>query len=294
MRKSDRKLELVTKSDARFFPGLLAMLGSLNASGWQNYTRALRILDYGLSQSQLEQIRRLGKNISLNISFERPVNIDLHPRGEELGWYNESIFGLLQPSLFSQGHPDDDVIAVDADILFISKPKELFSFDSQTLFGSPDFPPLDLRFQIYGNSVNDYEILPDYKLDEIAFNAGFLAAKRSVFQKLQKKSMKFQKFASQIYTNDQGILNLALSDSDDINLQLLPQTYNWRPKFNRAKNIDQISQKIIGGNLELNSSYFGNIFICHFCGQPKPWERPDASGRKIWEYYYDIARLKCG
>lgn len=292
MQFNNQKIELVTKADTHFFLGLLGLLGSLAVNSWVEHIEKIRVIDYGLNDDQVNKIKIIGTNIGLSLEIIAPVQTPYSPRPEENSWFSNAIFAFLQRQSFSMGDPERIIYAVDSDVLFVGEPISLPEVSNDTLLACPDFPPLDLAFQIHGpgSGSNGLDVdFGDVDLKQVAFNAGVLISKRKTFLEILNKSEKFTRQLPQLYTNDQAVLNLAVANHQNVKLNFLPQSYNWRPKFNRAPKLDSFSFNNDQGANSLESQYFGKIMICHFCGRPKPWNDISVKGYPIWKHYYDHA-----
>ena len=293
MQISKNKIELITKADEAFFPGVIALFGSLITSKLIDKVSQFTLIDFGIPRKSVQSFLTLVKSSGISVSHIPILDIQHHPRKSESNWYSEAVYALLYPEVFNTGDGRDVVIAVDADILFVSEDALDFNISNKRLYAAPDYPPLDLAFQINANRspTSKLHVSKNLDLSKTAFNAGFIGATRETFRNLQNICWKYSSEISSIYTNDQGILNLAVHISEEITPHYLSQIYNWRPYFTRAPDVDQVELTTDKNNrIQIESSYFGRVKVVHFCGRQKPWENNNIPFGQLWRKCYEAAR----
>lgn len=267
---------IVTKSDAAFFPGLAALLGSVS--------RILpgvpvTVLDCGLESAQRDLCIALGAKV---------CTVDVSKWYVPWDYYSPAIYGFF--------HHDIDAhqvtVHLDADTLVLGFLDELVaSALEHGLAAVPDHPPLTLRDQI-GDADVLMEIqrqLPELHPEATAFNAGVFAVRRDYYKERMYPTIeRLRPLHTRLYGNDQALLNLAAFQANPRQpFYDVGRRFNARPRYRRAQEVAPLRRcdtatgpRLIGAE--------GDVRVLHFVGRLKPWHKDyplPCAARDVWRLF---------
>lgn len=276
----NQAIQIITKADHLFFPGLKALLASIR----QNMPDVpVTVLDCGLTLKQREACRAYGVHLIDTCLKDFALVRD----GDKIK-YTTAIFGLFG----AQWECDGINIHLDADVIVLKPLTELVSLALEHgLAGVPDHPPLCLSHQI-GDTVIEEQIakmVSGYDGSKHAFNAGVFAVSGSYYRcRLEPILKQLLPFHGNLWAMDQALLNLAaVAANPDCPYKNAGRHYNVRPRYSRDPNFKGVNALFDGTNWHAEA-HDGPVYALHFLGQPKPWhDNYPTTGRTrdIWSYY---------
>lgn len=270
----------VTKGDKQFFPGLLALVGSLRRRG----SEPIFVFDSGLSPEQVTMLLDVGCEVS-------PMHLRHHARPASLDGthYNDSIFALMHiPDL-----PIDRFIHLDADTVVFDEISEMVDLlDDHDFVGVPDHPPLTVHENVCQDEEDDLiESLFGRRHDLAApgVNAGVFGATMTCFARMREVMQVAYDSPLSLPRRDQSLLNIAKS-------VVRPQTammdvrYNFRHWFRRAPHVTWTE---IRTSRSIEQPYFHGqpIAVMHYIGPSKPWDPgfdKESAAYRLWHQFRAI------
>ncbi|NJP22329.1 MAG: hypothetical protein HC763_28650 [Hydrococcus sp. CRU_1_1] len=268
---SDRNVTFYTISDARYFPGVVALLNSLRLTGHQH---RLVILDCGLTPNQRESLQT---HCTL---FEMPKVLASNP----------TLFKPF-PNLLN---PTGTVVIIDSDMIVTRSLQNIIDLAQQgKICAFPD-PECDRYFEEWQTLFD----LPNKPRRQTYVNAGLLAFSTEYWPDLLPKWWQACHKILSHPTIAEGVADnpSAQADQDALNALLMseipPDAIALQPKdgevFRR-----RFQQVRVTNRQTLAATYRGqDTTILHCCDSPKPWH--DRAWRKIRAddaYIYLMRRL---
>lgn len=282
---------VVTKSDKRFFKGIVALINSLN---YVELKIKIYVFDFGLTRKQALWLQNKGCIVQSIVPKYFP-----HPSTVYGTNYNESIYALLYADKIEGDivvHFDADVVVVGGFLEFLMKLKE-FDFIAPT-----DYPPLSLADQIGSQEGINY--LRD-KYDEVPFdeltlstnsiNAGIWAIPIAKFNVLRTLMLEIfhdcERLDIVLPMRDQSILNIALHVGR-FSVCRLDFVYNFRAHFRRSPEL--LATVVDNSEFPPKIRYKDrDVHFIHFIGS-KPWRKLFVGDNRLkdtWSSYFK--REKC-
>jgi len=281
-----KKITVVSKSDERFFNGLVVLINSLN---YIETSLNFHIIDFGLNHWQHQWLKDRGCTVQKVVPKYFP-----HQSTISGTHYNESIYALLYLENIESDvivHFDADIIVIGGLVDFIDKLKE---FD----FVAPiDYPPLPLANQIGSEYAISFlkkkfgEVtFDDYTVSMNSINAGIWAVSAEKFKILRNVMIELYNDCNTLGIilpmRDQSLLNIALIIAK-FRVCKLDVEYNFRAHFRRAPDLraTYIDDSIFPPQIIYNEK---KVCFIHFIGS-KPWEsffKGDERLKNLWENYH--------
>ncbi len=251
----------VTKGDRRFFPGLLALVGSLRRRG----DEPIFVFDAGLESHQAASLNRLGCEV-------RPMR-DSHtarPSSLDGTHYNNSIFALMHiPQL-----PLSRFVHLDADTVVFDEISDMIALlNDHDFVGVPDHPPLTVQENVCDEGEDEligelFEIRSE--LPAPGVNAGVFGATMSCFEEMREVMQTAYESTLTLPRRDQSLLNIAKSKVRPRSA-MLDLRFNFRHVFRRDPSVTWSEVRF--GRAVAQPYFDGDpIAIMHYIGPSKPWD----------------------
>lgn len=274
---------VVTKSDSAFFPGVIALLRSLQST---NPDIPIVVFDAGMTEPQAARLEAMGAAVL-------PLRNRFVPRAETvLGThYNASIFALMEFSCI----PFETIVHLDADIVVLGSLAPLATLPGGCDFaGVYDFPALSLADNIGDKSQQvlacDLLAISREQMFAPAFNAGIFAISKVAYERILPVMTRIYDTPLLLPRRDQTLLNAAIAMAGLRVAEPLPVHYNFRHRFRRAEHVrwDVVERH---GDMLVPRFEGELVKIVHFIGPDKPWhgsfaEYPEALS--VWSQFYGV------
>lgn len=256
--QSENNITFYTISDARFFPGVVALLNSLRLTGHQH---RLIILDCGLTPSQREVLQ---DHCTL---FEMPKLLASNP------CQFKPFPHLLDPT--------GTVVIIDSDMIVTRSLQDIIDLAQQgKICAFPD-PECDRYFEEWQTLFD----LPSKPRRQTYVNSGFLAFSTESWPDLLPKWWQASSKILLHPTVAEGVADnpSAQADQDALNALLMsefpPDAIALQPEDGEVYR-RRFQQVRVTNRQTLAATYRGqDTIILHCCNSPKPWH--DSAWRKI-------------
>ena len=278
-------VSVVTKSDERFFPGVVALINSLSHV---EYKINLHVIDFGLTVNQIEWLKNKGCSV-------QKVTPKFFPDPSTISGthYNASIYALL----YIDNIEGDVIVHLDADVIVVGGISNFINNLAEFDFVAPtDYPPLPFVDQIGSDNAIALKkhfgdiIFDNDSLVMNSINAGIWAVTVDKFHILRKIMIEiyncFEHQGIVLPMRDQSLLNIALRIAN-FSICKLDIVYNFRAHFRRSPNLAAtfVDHSVFPPKILYNER---EICFIHFIGT-KPWDATfigDERLKYIWEYYF--------
>lgn len=307
-----RDVCIYTRSDSNYFPGLIALLNSLNRL---KIDYPIYLVDTGLSEPQ----RNLVKNIS-NIKTIRPDVSNYKLDDSKKSRYNNTVFAGLEIPF--PGH--DVIVHLDADAVVLDSLEPLIEAATEHGFAATgEIPPNNMKTHFWGmppatgralknttyedqkkayvSITGKYGCLDD---DSITFNSGIWATRRDYYQEKIRPILDYIKnFHREIWGLEQAMLNIAAYYANPIEpFREVGSRFNSRAEytyFNQhfsssgyriapPRLLTDLDKAIKEDSLPIVlNGVGGRIAILHYVWKPKPWEKQSHLSN-LWEFYANL------
>lgn len=251
----------VSKGDARFFPGLRALVASLRSFDRES---PIFIYDCGLAAEQVDGLRLAGCRV-----VSMPFQHTSRPQTIQGTHYNDAIYALMHIAKLGV----DSFVHLDADTVVFPSIREMAALlDEVEFVGVSDHPALTIGENV--GHADQQALLCDLfplkrELDLHAVNAGVFGARMPAFRELTLVMQRAYESGLTLPRRDQTLLNIALAVVDPTTASLGVQ-FNFRHFFRRDPALVLSETRLEGGRLQ---PYFGQerIAVMHYIGPSKPW-----------------------
>ncbi len=268
----------VSKGDARFAPGLQALVRSLRSFDMES---PIIIYDCGLSAEQNRKLRASGCRI-----VRMPFHHTSRPETVEGTHYNDAIYALMHIVELDV----DAFVHLDADtVVFPSLGEMAALLEAAEFVGVPDHPALTI-----GENIGDAEqqalagaLFPLKRdLKSVAINAGVFGAQMGAFRKLVSVMQRSYESGLDLPRRDQTLLNIALAVVDPTSMTLGVR-FNFRHFFRRDPSLALDETRIVNG---YRQPYYCQkpIAVMHYIGPDKPWMESfdrQSEAFQVWEQF---------
>lgn len=300
---------IYTRSDWRYFPGLVGLLGSLQRLG---VDRPVYLVDTGLTDAQRRYVATLA-----DVRVARP-NIE-HYRldGSKVARYNSTVFAGLEVQF-----PHHDVLVhLDADAVVLGSLGPLVEAANDHGFAATgEIPPSNLGTHFWGMPAGTGRALQDvsraeqetafgligedtrFDGDSITFNSGIWATRVDYFtEQLGPRLARYAPLHREIWGLEQAMLNIACFYANPAEpFREVGSAFNSRADyayFNEhyaesgyriapPRVIDPPSAILGDGPFRLNG-VGGQLRVLHYVWKPKPWESDDVPLAAVWRAFAD-------
>lgn len=303
---------IYTRSDSKYFPGLVALLNSLKRNG---VSYPVYLVDTGLTQKQIEFIKELA-----DIKIIRPEIANYELDKSKIARYNNTVFAGLEIPF-----PNHDIIIhLDADAIVLDSLDPLIEAAMEHGFAATgEIPPNNMKTHFWGmppetgralQSTTRAEQEIAYKKitdkygpledDCITFNSGIWATRNDYYANNIRPVLDFIKgFHKEIWGLEQAMLNIAAYYSNPVEpFREVGSRFNSRSEYSYFnQNFGTSGYRIAAPRLltdleeAKNDSSLpivlngvgGRLAIIHFVWKPKPWESVSTLSN-IWEFFADL------
>ena len=283
----------VTKADARFFDGLLALLASIQV--WHP-DQPITVVDCGLSAAQMHALAgfaRVSVICGTGAGFKIPRSMQ--------HYYTPAVYGFF--SAHEQLYPV--TIHVDADAVVLGPLDRLAAIAARSepgICAVPDYPHLTLAYQLGdlpGAHASLLGAVPEVRLDSMSFNGGVFAIRAQYYNAHMRPFIdRLLPYHELFWGNDMAVLNFAAYGANPRHPFIdAGNAYNTRHHYRRASHLapNRIAGLHPNGMPRLEGP-FGPVHILHFVGQDKPWyaEPTPSDSLTVWQTYRQLARTRSG
>jgi lipopolysaccharide biosynthesis glycosyltransferase len=242
---------IVTSSDAKYFPALMALLRSLKAT---NPGIPVTVFDGGLTSRQARKASRLARVVR-----KQPF-VELEGKGKF------SYIGSATLLKFEAAQLDHEkVLYLDADMVVLEDLEELFSFPCGSVGVVPEVNAVKNMFRPRHRQTLAENINIDWNAP--GFNAGLFALRPAEWRDLPERALALiESFGPEVFskTKDQQLLNIIFAGKTFT----FPGRYNFSPFYDKAEEAPA---------------------IVHYLTALKPWHRDYPLGHFYSEFRENIS-----
>lgn len=304
---------IYTRSDSKYFPGLIGLLNSLNRQG---VFYPVYLVDTGLTSGQLTFLKDIYNNISIIRPEIRHYSLDESKKGR----YNNTVFAGLEIPF-----PDHEIIIhLDADAIVLDSLDPIIEAAIDHGFAATgEIPPNNMKTHFWGMPQETGRALQNTTREEqqkaydditrnfgemdgesITFNSGIWATRADYYRNKIRPVLDFiKKYHREIWGLEQAMLNIATYYANPLEpFREVGSRFNSRAEYSYFnQNFGTSGYRIASPRLLTDledaqsdsnlpvilNGVGGHIAIIHFVWKPKPWEEKSTLS-EVWEFYANL------